>query len=68
MPYTISARGNSAAGENAAVVAAFNALIAALRSGTAGHVDAGGTIIDGKVYGADESIPGDDDQSQGQTW
>ena len=68
MPYTISVAGDSAPSENAAVVAAFNALIASLRSGTAKHVDAGGTLIDGVPYHADETIPGDNQQPQGQSW
>ena len=68
MPYVISVQGDSAPAENAAVVAAFNALISSLRSGTSKHVDAGGTLIDGIAYHADEAIPGDDSQPQGQTW
>lgn len=68
MPYLINVQGDSAPTENAAVVAAFNALISSLRSGTSKHVDAGGTTIDGLQYHADDAISADEDQPQGTTW
>jgi hypothetical protein len=68
MPYQIMVQGDSAPNENAAVVAAFNALIVALRAGTSKHVDAGGTTIDAAQYHADETIATDEELPQGTAW
>ena len=59
MSYAISVVGASLPSERAAVVAAFNALVAALHAGCPGEgVDAGGTFIDDVRYFADEASSG----------
>lgn len=67
MPYEIHVRGNSAPGEAAAVVTAFNNLMTALRAGTpTAHVDAGGSFVDVLKLTGDEVIPADETLPQGQ--
>jgi len=65
MPYEIRVRGNTGPEDNAAVVAAFNALIASLRAIPNHRVDAGGSVIDAVVVGADEIVGADQKLAQG---
>lgn len=65
MPYDIHVRGNTGTADNAAVVAAFNQLITALRAIPNHRVDAGGSVIDAVAVSADEIIPADQTLPQG---
>jgi hypothetical protein len=48
---------HSTLAEDAAILTAFNTFVAACKSATGKHVDAGGTIIGLKTYQSDEANP-----------
>ena len=55
MPFDIHVRSAvSTVAEDAAVKTAFDTFIAAVKAATAHHVDAGGSVINGKPVSADE--------------
>ena len=67
MPYDIHVKCvNSTIAEDAAALTAFNTFMASLKAATTRHVDAGGTIIAGKIQQGDEATG--NHQRQGDVW
>ena len=67
MPFVISVRcPYSTVAEDAAVQTAWNTFLTAIRAATAHKIDAGGTIIAGKIQQGDEASGSH--QRQGDVW
>jgi hypothetical protein len=58
---------HSSIAEDAAIKTAFDTFIAAVKSATSKRVDAGGTVIGGKSFGADD-VTSPHSNKGGETW